>query len=389
MTEKLYDLDSHLREFSAKVISCEKDGERWAVVLDRTAFFPEGGGQAADSGELGGCRVLDVQEASGVIRHYLDAPLTAGEAVAGKLDWEKRFRRMQNHSGEHLLSGLVHAHYGYRNVGFHLGDGDVTVDFDGELTRPQLDELETEVNLAIAGNVPVTCWYPAKEELNALEYRSKLELTENVRLVKIEGYDLCACCAPHVSRTGEIGSMHILDFMRHRGGIRLRMLCGLDAVEDARARYQATLSISGLLSVPQLETPKAVRRVLGELEETKQALADARRQILQMKAAALPETTGNLCLFEPELDMLSLRELVNAGMEKTSGMCAAFSGKDGDWKYIIGSHSVDLRSLAKEINAAVNGRGGGRPEMIQGSCTASRKEIEAYFGLKAPKAEKE
>ncbi len=379
MTEKLYDGDSHLREFTARVLSCEKEGERWAVLLDRTTFFPEGGGQAADTGILGAARVLDVQEAAGEICHYTDAPLSVGETVSGTLDWEKRFRRMQNHSGEHLLSGIVHAHYGYRNVGFHLGDGDVTVDFDGELTRSQLDELETEVNRAIAANVGVTCWYPPMEELAALDYRSKLELTENVRLVKIEGYDLCACCAPHVARTGEIGSLRILDHMRHRGGIRLHMLCGLDAMEDARARYQATLAISGLLSVPQLETPNAVRRVLGELEETKQALADARRQVLRMKADALPETEGNLCLFEPELDMLSLRELVNAGMEKAGGICAAFAGKAGAWKYIMGSRSADLRSLAKEINAAIGGRGGGRPEMIQGSCTASRQEIEAYF----------
>ena len=379
MTEKLYDLDSHLREFTARVISCEQDGKRWAVRLDRTAFFPEGGGQAADTGFLGSARVLDVQEDAGDILHYTDGPLGAGETVTGTLDWQQRFRRMQNHSGEHILSGLVHARYGYRNVGFHLGDGDVTVDFAGELSREQLDELETAVNLAIAENVTVQAWYPSPEELAALDYRSKLELTENVRLVRIEGYDLCACCAPHVSRTGEIGSLRILDFMRHRGGIRLHMLCGLDALEDARMRYRATLAISGLLSVPQADTPAAVERTLRELEETRQALAGEKRRWLKLRSDALPETEANLCIFEEDLDPVSLRELVNAGMEKTPGICAAFTGQDGDWKYIIGSRKVDLRSLAKEINAAIGGRGGGRPEMIQGSCTADRKQIEAYF----------
>ena len=379
MTEKLYDRDSHLKEFTARVLSCANEGNHWAVVLDRTAFFPEGGGQAADTGSLNSARVLDVQEVSGEILHYTDSPLKEGKTVTGLLDWEQRFRRMQNHSGEHLLSGLVYARYGYRNVGFHLGDGDVTVDFDGELDRTQLEELETAVNRAISENVPVTCWYPPKEELNTLDYRSKLELTENVRLVKFEGYDLCACCAPHVSRTGEIGSMHVLDHMRHRGGVRLHMLCGLDAMEDARARYLATAAISGLLSVPQLETPKAVKRVLGELEDLKQALAESRRQIIQMKADAVTATEGNLCFFERDMDMLSLRELVNAGMAKCGGICAAFTGSDGDWKYIIGSRSMDLRSMAKEINAAIGGRGGGRPEMIQGSSTASRRQIEAYF----------
>ena len=379
MTVKLYDEDSRLRSFEARVLRCEPAGNAWAVTLDRTAFFPEGGGQAADTGTLGGGRVLDVQEQNGEIVHTLPSPLPVGETVTGLLDWELRFRRMQNHSGEHLLSGLVHRTYGYRNVGFHLGDGDVTVDFDGELDREQLDELETAVNLAIAENVPIRCWYPSAEELAALDYRSKLELTENVRLVRIEGYDLCACCAPHVSRTGEIGSLRILDHMRHRGGIRLHLLCGMDALEDARARYRATLAISGLLSVPQLDTPAAVRRVLDELEETKRALGDARRQLLQLKASAIPASEGNICIFEPELDPLSLRELVNAGMEKTPMLCAAFSGTDGDWKYIIGSRTADLRTAAKEINAAIGGRGGGRPEMIQGSCTASRRAIEAYF----------
>ena len=379
MTKKLYDTDGHVREFSAKVLACAEAGEHWAVTLDRTAFFPEGGGQAADTGVLGGARVLDVQESGGEILHYTDAPLQPGDTVAGALDWEKRFRRMQNHSGEHLLSGLVHAHYGFSNVGFHLGDGDVTVDFDGELTRAQLDELETEANRILARDLAVTCWYPDPEELAALDYRSKLDLKENVRLVRIESVDLCACCAPHVSRTGEIGSLRILDFMRHRGGVRLHLLCGLDALEDARMRYQATLAISGLLSVPQPDTPNAVQRTLRELEEVKQTLAETRRSLLQLKAAAIPETAEDLCLFEADPEIPMLRELVNAGMQKTPGVCAAFSGRDGDWKYVMGSRTEDLRKLAGEINAALGGRGGGRPEMIQGSCSASRAEIEAYF----------
>ena len=382
MTEKLYDRDSHLKTFAARVLSCAEAGDRWAVTLDRTAFFPESGGQYADTGVLGGVRVLDVQEISGEPVHYTDKPLPVGETVTGEIDWLQRFRRMQNHTGEHILSGLVFRKYGYQNVGFHLADGDVTVDFDGELTRDQLDELETLVNLAIAENVPVNCFYPEPEALKTLEYRAKLDLTENVRIVEIAGYDRCACCAPHVSRTGEVGGMKILDFMRHRGGIRLHMLCGLDAMEDSRRRYRATLEISGLLSVPQLETPEAVRRTLRELEDGKRQLSEARRTVLMMKAAALPETDGNLCIFEEALDALSLRELVNAGMDRCTGVCAAFSGQDGDWKYILGSRTVDLREKAKELNAAMHGRGGGKPEMIQGSCTATRRELEALFGGK-------
>jgi len=379
MTKRLFDLDSHQKEFEATVLACEAEEDGYSILLSETAFFPEGGGQGADTGTLGGARVLDVQEAGGDIFHRTDAPLPVGEKVLGRLNWEQRFRRMQNHSGEHILSGLVCRKYGYRNVGFHLGDGDVTVDFDGELDRPALEELETEANRLIVSDLPVRAWYPEPEELASLDYRSKLALTENVRIVQIGDIDQCACCAPHVSTTGEIGSLRILDFMRHRGGIRLHMLCGLDALEDARARYYATQTISGLLSVPQLETPEAVRRTLRELEETTFALTDARRKLLAVKAASLPFTEGNLCLFEPELDMTSLRELVNAGMERAAGICAAFTGSEGDWRFIVGSRNHDMRILSGALRQALNARGGGKPEMIQGSCPASRAEIEEFF----------
>ncbi len=379
MTHKLYDADSHQKTFTAKTVRCTAYQDKWCVVLDSTAFFPESGGQYGDRGSLNGIPVLDTRLMDGEICHITEKPLEAGSAVFGVLDWECRFRRMQNHSGEHILSGLVYQKYGYHNVGFHLADGDVTVDFDGELNREQLEELEILANRKITENVPVICRYPRQEELQKLEYRSKLDLTENVRLVEITGCDLCACCAPHVKSTGEIGSLHILDFMRHRGGTRLHMLCGMDALEDAHRRYLATLEISGLLSVPQLDTPEAVRRCLRELEEQKTRLYAAKQEILNLLTESIQPDEGNICLFYEEMEPDSLRELVNAGMQKTPGICAAFSGRDGDYKYIIGSRSNDLRQAAKEINAALHGRGGGRPEMIQGSCTAAASEIRAWF----------
>ena len=262
MTTKLYEEDSHLREFSARVLDCRKEGDGWAVILDRTAFFPEGGGQEGDRGELENVRVLDTRIRDGEILHLTDGPLEPGSTAVGRLDWDLRFRRMQDHSGEHIVSGLVYQKYGYNNVGFHLGDGEVTLDFSGELTGPQLEEIELLANRAVTANLPVQTWYPDEEELAATEYRSKLDLTENVRLVRIPGIDTCACCAPHVKRTGEIGLIKILDFMRHRGGVRVHILCGMDALADYGARYRVTREISALLSAKQLETPGAVRRTL-------------------------------------------------------------------------------------------------------------------------------
>ena len=381
MTSKLYEEDSHLREFSARVLDCRKEGDGWAVILDRTAFFPEGGGQAGDRGELENVRVLDTRIRDGEILHLTDGPLEPGKTAAGRLDWDLRFRRMQDHSGEHIVSGLVYQKYGYNNVGFHLGDGEVTLDFSGELTGPQLEEIELLANRAVTENLPVQTWYPDGEELAVTEYRSKLDLTENVRLVRIPGIDTCACCAPHVKRTGEIGIIKILDFMRHRGGVRVHILCGMDALADYGARYRATREISGLLSAKQLETPAAVRHTLEELDAAKRQLGEERLRRALEKAAALEPTEGNICLFFPEMDMRALRELVNAGMEKCAGVCAAFTGGDGDWKFIIGSRRVDLKQETKTILGGIHGRGGGSPEMIQGSAAGSREEIEAWFAV--------
>ncbi len=383
MTEKLYYADSHLKTFMARVLSCDRADRGWAVILDRTAFFPEGGGQPADTGFLGGVRVLDVRECGEDILHYTDGPLEIGSPVFGELDWDKRFRRMQNHSGEHLVSGLVYRLYGFSNVGFHMGADCVTVDFDGELDREALDKIETLANIAVGENLPVKAYFPSPSALKRLKYRSKLELAEHVRIVKIKGYDVCACCAPHVSRTGEIGAIKLLEHERHRGGVRISMLCGLDALEDYRKRYASTAEISALLSAKHHEVAAAVRRVLDDLGALKLGLAEARKQLVLAKAALLPETDGNLCLFEPQLDTDSLRELVTLGMERCGGVCAGFTGVECDWKYVIGSRHADLRKAAKNINRALNGRGGGRPEMIQGAVSCSKKDIEEYFNGKA------
>ena len=380
MTRKLYDEDSHLSRFSARVEACVPDGDRWRIVLDQTAFFPEGGGQSADTGTLGAARVLDVQELEGRIVHVTDQPLEPGAAVEGVLDWAQRFRRMQEHSGEHIISGLVHRLYGYTNVGFHLGEETVTMDYDGELTKEQLAELESLANEAVWKNVPITAEYPSEETLRTLEYRSKLELTENVRIVTIEGYDVCACCAPHVSRTGEIGAIKIIDSMRHRGGVRLTILCGVDAVRQYQRLFDEAAALSNLMSVPKEQLVPAVERLFSERDALEAELKAREEKLNTLRLRSVPEAGTNIVLIDTFDDPDAMRELVNVGMERASGVCAAFSGTDEDgYRYIIGSKTIDLRVRAKEINTALSGRGGGRPTMIQGSCTAARCEIEAFF----------
>ena len=380
MTIRLFDTDSYLRRFEASVLSCEPAAERWRVILDQTAFFPEGGGQPADPGTLGGASVLDVQEEADGIAHYLDAPLQPGETVQGEIDWAVRFRRMQNHTGEHILSGLAHKIYGYENVGFHLGEDAVTIDLSGELTWQQLMELERLANEAVWQNVPVRTEYPDPAVLKELEYRSKLELTENVRIVTVEGYDVCACCAPHVHHTGEIGAIKIIDMMRHRGGVRFTVICGTDAQRDYAKRAEQVKTLSNLLSVPRDDVTAAVEKLMAEKEQLERTVAQRDQKLCDMRLQNLHETEGNLCIVDAFENPIAMRELVNAGMELCGGVCAAFSGDDqSGYRYIIGSRTVDLRAGAKAINAALKGKGGGQPTMIQGSSTATKAEIEAFF----------
>ena len=301
-----------------------------------------------------------------------------GAHLPCRVEREKRLVRMQNHSGEHIVSGLAHRLFGCENVGFHMGEDCMTIDFDRELSWQQLMEVETLANEAVRENLPVLCSFPEGEALEKLEYRSKLDLTENVRIVEIPGIDRCACCAPHVERTGEIGLIKILDAERHRGGVRLSLCCGMLALRDYRVKQENIAAISQALSAKRHETAGAVSRLLSEQQRSKERIAALSMELARLKAERCPVTEGNLCVFDNVLDEVALRELVNLLMEKCGGIAAAFSGSDETgYRYIMGSRRVDLRRCAKEINRLIDGRGGGKPQMIQGSATADAERIRA------------
>ena len=281
ITEKLYENNGMMKEFTANVLSAVPSDGGYGVVLDRTAFFPEGGGQTADTGHIGAAAVRDVQIVDGEIVHFTDSDPGSGEVLC-RLDFEERFRKMQNHTGEHLVSGIVHSQFGYDNVGFHLGTDGVTVDFSGVLTESELEFVEYIANRVVGENVPVTVSYPTPEECAAMEYRSKLELTEGVRIVTIEGWDVCACCAPHVSQTGAVGGIKILSCENWKGGVRIRMLCGLDARDDYQKRLDNTVRISNMLSCKQLESADAVARLMKQSQAEREESAKLRRALLDM-----------------------------------------------------------------------------------------------------------
>ena len=374
MTERLYD-NGHIKEFDAKVLECEKTPNGYRLTLDRTAFFPNGGGQAADSGTISGARVLDVNEENLTVIHTVDKAFEPGETVHGVIDWEQRFSRMQNHTGEHLVCGVAHRLYGCENTGFHMGTFGITADLSVLLTEEQVRLIELEANKAVFENVPVTVFYPDENKLKTLDYRSKLDLTENVRLVKIEGYDLCACCAPHVLRTGEIGLIKILEHSSNRGGTRLLLKCGYDALDDYNEKCQSVSAVSASLCAKQEEIAAAVEALKAEKAKLDYELEAMKIQQLNKYINRLKPCENNVCVFADEADSDGLREIVNKGKELCSAVFAAFSADANGFRYCIGSNSTDLRAFAKGFNSALNGRGGGRPEMIQGSVCAKKEDI--------------
>ncbi|MGN0334991.1 MAG: DHHA1 domain-containing protein [Lachnospiraceae bacterium] len=376
-TIRLFDQDSYLKEFQGTVLACnEEAGGIWSVVLDRTAFFPEGGGQSGDSGYLGNVEITGTIEKDGIIYHQASGPLEVGKFVEGQINFEERFDKMQQHTGEHIISGIVNRLYGYRNVGFHLSNEVTTLDFDGELSKEQVQDLEIRVNEVVFANLPVDVSYPDKKTLGTLEYRSKIEIEGQVRLVGIPGVDLCACCAPHVRMTGEVGLVKILSCERHRGGCRLTILCGRRALKD----YQAKQEISGKISVALSAKPDKLDEAVARLQEQQQSLREQLNSVqaryLQEKLASIDPEDSVVCIFEENLDSVAVRNFVNAAMEQCDGICGAFIGNEkSGYHYILGSSKKDVRETAKILNEHFQGKGGGKPQMVQGSLSGREGEI--------------
>ncbi len=384
MTEKLYYRDAYIHEFECKVTDLYTDDTYIYVETDKTAFFPEGGGQTSDRGWLNGAYVENVQIVDGKILHFVEKSeenvkkLQNSTIIQGKIDSKKRFSDMQQHSGEHIFSGIVNKLYGYNNVGFHLGSEIVTLDFNGVLTEEDICKVENLVNEAIWKNLEIRVLYPTDEELKTISYRSKIEIEGQVRIVEIDGVDVCACCAPHVKRTGEIGIVEVVNFEKYKGGTRVSILCGERALKDIRHKLNENRRVSVITKAKQSETSCAVERLLKEKERLEFELVGANREILFSKAKDI-EQGERIIIFDKKLDGKLLTEFTEAIKDKADALCACFCGENGFYRYCIASKTVDLPSLAKELNSTFNGKGGGRGEMIQGSITGNEEEIRNFL----------
>lgn len=377
-TEKLFYADPFLTEFDARVLACEAVKDGFAVVLDRTAFYPEGGGQPYDTGVLGGAEVLDVHERAGVITHKCASPLPVGAAVHGKIDRARRFDHMQQHSGEHIVSGMLCAAFHCDNVGFHMGESVVTIDYNAEMTWEQVLEIEQRANRYIWENHAIEITWPTREELAHIPYRSKKALEGPVRLTGFPGADLCACCGTHVMRSGEVGLVKFLSCQKFRDGVRLELLCGERALRALAASWEQNLRIGQALSVKGEKTFAAVERLRGELGETKAQLAAMEEERFR-EIAAQQAGRGDVLLIEPAMRPESVRRLCDAAAQVCGGRCAVFAGADGAYHYAVIHAGQDIRGLVKDMNAALHGRGGGRDGFAQGSVSCTESDIRAFF----------
>ncbi len=422
MTERIYYKDAYQTAFEARVERCKPTEGGYALILDRTAFYPEGGGQPCDLGVIipsdmpcgsaadmptdrpcepvadvsadrpykpaadmsadrpcGPVRVLDVQEKDGEVVHLTDGPVPVGSAVRGEIDWSRRLTHMREHSGEHILSGIICHAFDCSNVGFHMGKDFVTVDFSRALTEEEIRQAQRAANEKVLEDVEIRAEYPDAQTLQRLEYRSKKELTGDIRIVTVPGADCCACCGTHVRRTGEVGPIRVIGSEHFRGGIRLNVLIGEKALADYEMRSENTAAISALLSVKPDRTAEAVEKLQKAMNALRLEYGALKMKLLEQKAEAVRDGQAACVLFEQDLTAVEARKLADRLREKT-GFAAVFCGDDQKgYQYVIISETVDVSAFGREFNRALNGRGGGHSPMIQGSLCAKREEIEGFL----------
>ena len=383
-TQKLYYDDAFLQEFTATVLGCEEGREGFLVTLDRTAFYPEGGGQPADHGVLGGVQVLDVHEKGEEIIHTCSAPLQPGSAVTGRIDWLRRFDHMQQHSGEHILSGILCRDYHCDHVGFHLGAETVTIDYNVPLTWEQVSAAEEKANAVIWADRPVDITFPDPQALAALDYRSKKALTGQVRIVTFPEADCCACCGTHVARAGQVGLVKVLSCQPFRDGVRMEILCGGRATAYFSTIHRQNLAVAQLLSVKPHQTREAVEKLQQELQNVKFHAARL-EEAVNAQIAEKHAGQGDVLLMQPPMAPDAVRRLADAVAKRCGGLAAVFAGEESPqepcrYHYaLVLTDGTDISPLVKAMNAALDGRGGGRGGFAQGSAQTTPGAIRAFF----------
>lgn len=378
-TVKLYESDAYMETFEAVVLSCEKCDGGYKILLDKTAFFPEGGGQPSDTGTLSGIDVFDVQIENGEVFHYATALAKPGERVEGRIDFARRYNFMQNHTAEHIVSGLVYKKFGFDNIGFHLNENEVTFDFNGFFTAEQLDELEYEANVKVWRNLPVTAYYPDAETLESTPYRAKSGIEGEIRLVRIENTDVCACCAPHVKNTGEIGVIKFLSTENQHGGTRIFMKCGAFALKDYKAKTADIKAICETLSAKPQEVKNAVFSLSSRIDREKKTVKEIKAELLAYKVRLFDKSKPAIYLSGADIKDL---QMLADGLHKTyGGVRTALCESQNGASFVMCGKEPEITEEFEKLKSRFEVKGGGRGDIRQGSVTAAAEQVKRYFGI--------
>lgn len=379
-TEKLYESDAYISRFEATVLSCENADGVYKTVLSKTAFFPEGGGQPADIGKIDGIPVFDVKIENGEIYHYTKTPLAKGKKAAGEIDFDRRFNFMQNHTAEHIVSGLVYKKFGFDNIGFHLNENEVSFDFNGFFTSEQLRELELEANKRVWRNLKVSAYYPAADELGSISYRAKSGIEGEIRLVTIEDTDVCACCAPHVKSTGEIGLIKFLATEKQHGGTRIFMKSGGFALLDYASKTDDIKTICEALSAKPHEAARAVLALNARLDAQKQYAKDLSEQLNYYRIKFFDKSKAAISV--AYADIKDLQPLADSLHKTYGGVRTALSKNECGAVFVMCGAADKLEVAFNDLRQKFSIKGGGRDQMRQGSIIAPFDEILEYFGVR-------
>jgi len=372
---KLYYEQPYMKEFEAKVTSCVQNGDVFEVTLENTCFYPEGGGQPSDTGFIGEASVSFVKEKGENIIHILDKPLETGKTYMSGIDWQRRFDHMQHHSAEHVVSGIINKLYGADNVGFHIGEEYITMDYNVNLNAEDIEKIEYHSNAAVFKNIPIKIdYYDSTPEI---DYRSKKELSGTIRIVTIPDCDVCACCGTQLASTGEIGLIKIVSFQKYKSGSRLFMVCGFRALKDYRIKENNISEISAMLSAKPYESAKHVQTLNDEKERLRFELTKLRFELIDIKTNEM-EASGTAIVFEENLSAEEMRRFLN-NLSKKCETVSVFSGNDNEgYKYVFLSSGEDFAGIVKSMNAALNGKGGGK-DVAQGFLNSTKTEIQAFM----------
>lgn len=376
MTERLYELQPTLNTCQAEVLSCEQTELGWRVELDRTVLFPEGGGQLCDRGIIAGAAVYSVLEENGRVLHLCENAVPVGSQVNVELNRALRQYHSQQHTGEHILSHAFWKLFGAVNIGFHSSEERITIDLDQELDREQCSQAERYANEQIWRNGKVDILYRNREDMADLNIRKVTDKAEGLlRVVVIEGGDVCTCCGTHVERTGSVGMIKIVSIQRHRGGTRLEAVCGSRALEDYAAKANLVYQLSCNLSCGADSMVERIESLKAENRDLSARLHSCSARLMDYLAAdalrSCDERKGKKCVMVPlEGNAKEAKQLLNRLIAEDNVMAGVFYADGGRVGYLIAKSkgiSLSCREVSAIANGLLNGKGGGSDAFAQGS----------------------